>query len=134
MCPETQPQGTIAALLHDHVAATQPGESGWLHLEPAIRPAHGVVVGHGTLILHAQNRRQLEATAHRAVRVVAGGRCPREPAVVLGYQPAPQQFIGRGTRRHSGQPQFFYPAILGQAEEPLHPPLRLRTVRQNQLD
>jgi hypothetical protein len=56
-----------------------------------------------------------------------------EAAVVRPLQPAHQP-VGLGPRPHPGQAQLLDPAVLGHPEEALHPALRLRAVRPDQLD
>jgi hypothetical protein len=100
---------------------------------PVLEP-HRVVIGHHAQVLHAQDRRHVEADPHLPVRVAGVPRRHAEHPVVLVQQPAVEQGVGLDDSPYPRQTHLLDHPVLGGLERPLHPPFGLGAARQDQVN
>ena len=90
-----------------------------VQLIQTILEADGVIVGHHTRLLNAEDRGQVMSAAQGAMGVASVGGRDIETPVVIGQQTL-QHFVGLVDGLHFGQTQLLDPAILGRAERAFH--------------
>src|SRR5207245_6516245 len=102
-------------------------------LQHELAKAQGVVLGHDAPVLEAAHRIDGASCGQRAPRSIGIGRSHGE-ACVVARQVGREERIRLADARDAGKAKLRDEAVLERAEEPLHPPLGLRRVREDELD
>ena len=102
-------------------------------LQHELAKAQGVVLGHDAPVLEAAHRVDGASCGQRAPRSIGIGRSHGE-ACVVARQVGREERIRLADARDAGKAKLRDEAVLERAEEPLHPPLGLRRVREDELD